>query len=80
MILPPFRDIPCDVEDDDFAEVVFESCVKALSRLREEGFFGEPNDDLVVLFQVSDSESAIELNERLNTKATYRRYAKWMGV
>ncbi len=80
MILPPFRDIPCDVEDDDFAEVVFESCVKALSRLREEGFFGEPNDDLVVLFQVSDSEAAIELNERLNTKATYRRYAKWMGV
>ncbi len=80
MMLPPFRDIPCDVDDEDFAGVVFESCVKALSRLRDERFFGEPNDDLVVLFQVSDSEAAIELNEQLNTKATYQRYAKWMGV
>ncbi len=81
MILPRCRDTPCDFDDDvDFAGVVFESCVKALSRLREEGFFGESNDDLIVLFQVSDSEAAIELNDRLNTKATYQRYADWMRV
>lgn len=79
MILPPHRDIPCDV-DDNFAAAIFESCVHALSRLREEGFFGEQNDELVVLFQVSDSEVGIELNQQLNTESTYKRYAAWMGV
>jgi hypothetical protein len=79
MILPPHRDIPCDV-DDNFAAAIFESCVHALSRLREEGFFGEQNDELVVLFQVSDSEVGIELNQQLNTENTYKRYAAWMGV
>jgi hypothetical protein len=79
MILPPFRDIPCDI-DDDFSEMIFEASVNALSQLRDEHFFGEPNDDLVILFQVSDSDYGIELNQRLNTKRTYQRYARWMGV
>ena len=78
MILPPHQGIPCDA-DDDFGRSVFESCAEALKRLRDEGFFGEPSDELVVLFQVSDSNAAIGLNESLNTQSTFKRYSDWMA-
>ncbi|TWT85062.1 hypothetical protein CA13_65440 [Planctomycetes bacterium CA13] len=78
MILPPHRLIPCD-EDTYDRSVIFAACANALARIRSEGFFGEPNDDLVVLFQVSDSGAGIGLNAKLNTATTFQRYSNWMG-
>lgn len=78
MILPPHRLIPCDEESYD-RDAIFAACVDALSRIRKEGFLGESTDELVVLFQVSDSGAGIGLNAKLNTPATFERYSSWMN-
>ena len=79
MILPPARKIHCKRRQNP-RNTVFRSCVDALAQLRNEGFFGAISDDLIVLFQVSDSEQGVALNNRLNTVATYARYHQWCGI
>ena len=80
MILPPHRGIPCEIDHVELKDTIFDACVQALRRLRDEGFFGPPSDDVVVLFQVHDSDSGVERNKQLNTAAVYQRYTDWIGT
>ncbi len=79
MILPLHRDIPSEIDFEDFRAGVFESCIRALENLDREGFFGigDSRADVIVLFQVGDSDEVEGAVERLNTPEAYARYKAW---
>ena len=78
-----------DDEADEYDEAAFhrhcsrafEDCVVVLEELRRDGFFSEDlaDDDVIVLFDVSDSDAGKFSFERLNppeTVAAFREYVK----
>lgn len=79
MILPRCQDVPFEIEFQDFRRDFIESCVKALEDLDHEGFFGTgvKRENVVVLFQIPDSNYIDDAIRRLNTPAMYNRFRTW---
>ena len=79
MILPFHLDGYCKMEFAEFRDAVFEACVSALEQLDKEKFFGSGKDreDVVLLFEVSDSDEVESTVKRLNTTKAFSRYKKW---
>lgn len=79
MILLRQGDIPWEIDFGQFRTGVFESCISALEQLDREGYFGQGDarEDVILLFQVSDSEEVEGAMERLNTPAAFARYQAW---
>ena len=69
-------------EWSDLRDAVFESCVSVLEELRAEGAFGTGPSIPVVVFAVSDWQDARKEKrwmKRLNSPATYKAFASWLG-
>lgn len=79
LILPYHRDIPYEIEFAEFRNGVYECCIQALEQLDEEGFFGKSpaRENVILLFQVIDSDEVKGATERLNTAENYQRYRTW---
>lgn len=79
MILAMDSDIPYNTKYGELVSGIFESAVSALEQLDSDGFFGEgvARNDVILLFQVSDSDEVEGAAERLNTPEKYLQYRKW---
>ena len=79
LILPYHQDVPTEVEFEEFQAGVFEAGIRALEELDGEGFFGTgtARENVVLLFDVTDSDVPDDMAQRLNTPAMYARYQEW---
>lgn len=81
LLLQAHRELPFDVDFATFRSGVFDACIAALARLDAEGCFGAGarRDEIVLLFDVSDSEPVAGALARLNPPAVVARYEAWMA-
>ncbi|MRX64092.1 DUF4303 domain-containing protein [Maribacter luteus] len=73
-----------ELDFENFRNIVFETCVQVLEKLRTEGFFQkELGKNLLVQFNISDTnepkENLIKWTKRLNDKKNGKRYQDYMN-
>ncbi|MGK5055781.1 DUF4303 domain-containing protein [Janthinobacterium sp. LB2P49] len=81
LLLQANRELPFDVDFDNFRSGVFDACIAALAQLDAQGVFGTgaQRDEGVLLFEVSDSEPVEGAMACLNPPVVVARFEAWMA-